>query len=187
MSSHELKAKPGTDYWRKPPSRNVADAPKHTTHSYAVAFHSATVTVSASWTRLYDQGGLLILLPTDTGRERHWVKAGIEFAGGHPNLSVVAARDWADWSLHPLDTDTVTIQIEREPINVAKGKGSSLFVYVVKDGKREELPMREVTWAFEKEGDIEVGIYAARPTKLSEDDEDELTVNFEDLKVECTL
>ncbi|KAL5523966.1 hypothetical protein ACEPAG_8139 [Sanghuangporus baumii] len=178
MSSLQLRAKAVTDYWRKPPSRDVSDAPKHTLQLSSDAFHKATVTVSASWTRLYDQGGLLILLPTSTGGKRFWVKAGIELAGGRPNLSVVTAREWADWSLHPLDGDSVTIQIEREP------KGSSLFVYVVKDNQREELPVREVTWAFEQEGEIEVGVYAARPTKLNERDEDELIVNFGDISID---
>ncbi|KAL5528237.1 hypothetical protein ACEPAF_7373 [Sanghuangporus sanghuang] len=178
----QLKAKAITDYWRKPPSRDVSDAPKHTSQLSSDAFHKATVTVSASWTRLYDQGGLIILLPTSAGGKRFWVKAGIEFVGGRPNLSVVTAREWADWSLHPLDGDSVTIQIEREP-PLESGKGSSLFVYVVKDNQCEELPVREVTWAFEQEGEIEVGVYAARPTKLKEGDEDELVVNFGDIAI----
>ncbi|EJD03274.1 uncharacterized protein FOMMEDRAFT_140947 [Fomitiporia mediterranea MF3/22] len=185
MESIQLKASPATDIWRKPPTRDVSNAPIHLTKLNSQSFHRARVTVSAPWTRLYDQGGLLILLPTSTlGSKRTRAKAGIEYVGGRANLSVVAAREWADWSLSALDdnADSVTIEFEREEINTETEKGSSLFVYVVKNGKRDELPVREVTWAFEQEGEIEVGVYAARPTKNGEIDKDELVVDLKDFQ-----
>lgn len=110
-------------------------------------------------------------------------------------MSVVASREWSDWSLNPLNapsadssspsasqTDasvSVTIELEREAVDAAAGTGSSLFVYVVHNGVRDEVPIREVTWAFEKEGEISLGVYAARPTALGEGDEKPLQVTFE--------
>ncbi|KAI5120971.1 hypothetical protein M0805_006643 [Coniferiporia weirii] len=192
MASLQLKAKATTDYWRKPPNIDVSDAPISTRTLSSTDFHRARVTVSASWTRLYDQGGLFILLPSSVGEttggteptKRCWLKTGIEFCGGQPNLSTVAAREWADWSLNPLTGNSVTIEIAREPVDSAKGLGSSLLIYSVENGQRSALPVREVTWAFEHEGEIAVGVYAARPTKTEGDTGDELIVDFEGLIIE---
>lgn len=207
QSTFEIKARAITDYWRKPPSINTSNAPS----AYSVTlpshtFTSARVTVSADWTRLYDQGGLLVHLPSTVvvpvgegqgqgeSKRRCWVKTGIEFVGGEPKVSVVAAREWADWSLNTLPRPTsksVTIELVREQIDIANGKGSSLFVYLVEDeetGRRGEVPIREVTWAFEQEGEIEVGLYAARPTKLDGDGgESELNVKFEAFSINVSL
>lgn len=183
----EVKARAGTDYWRKPPAIDRGDAPtKQIIKIPSQQFKTARVTVSADWTRLYDQGGILIHLPATVGQgKRCWVKSGIEFVSGRPNLSVVAAREWADWSLHPAPSSggaSVTIEVEREAVDAANGTGSSLNVFVVENGRRAELPIREVTWAFEQEGEIEIGLYAARPTKV-EGDNSELLVKFENFSV----
>lgn len=180
----EVKAHAGTDYWRKPPATDRSNAPiAQTVRLPSQQFRSARVTVSADWTRLYDQGGILIHSPVtvDQGK-RCWVKAGIEFAGGRPNVSVVSAREWADWSLNPLPTsgNSITIELSRED----EGKGSALWVYLVENGRRADLPIREVTWVFEQEGEIEVGLYAARPTKV-DDDDSELVVKFENFSYVC--
>ncbi|THG96539.1 hypothetical protein EW145_g7761 [Phellinidium pouzarii] len=165
MSSLQVKVAATTDYWRKPPVIDVSDAPISAARTLlSTDFHRARVTVSAPWTRLYDQGGLLVFLPTSVGNtfgkieptKRCWLKAGIELCGGRPNLSAVAAREWADWSLNPLSGDSVTIEIAREPVDSEKGLGSSLLVYTVENGERSLLPVREVTWAFEHEGEITV-------------------------------
>ena len=77
-------------------------------------------------------------------------------------------------------SDTATIELSRED----EGKGSSLWVYLVENGRRADLPIREVTWVFEQEGEIEVGLYAARPTKV-DDDDSELVVKFENFSYVC--
>jgi Protein of unknown function (DUF1349) len=61
-SQLELHAAPGTDLWRKPPIDSF-NAPSITTCIKARSFKSAHVTVSADWTRLYDQGGLVLIWP----------------------------------------------------------------------------------------------------------------------------
>ncbi|TDL26133.1 hypothetical protein BD410DRAFT_784174 [Rickenella mellea] len=177
----KLSAKAPTDYWRKPPSLDVDSAPKSLQTIPAKSFTRARVTVSASWTRLYDQGGLFILFPQSAEGKQFWLKTGIEFYNNQPNLSTVAAREWADWSLLPLSSNSITVEIERENKD-GMGKGPSLWIYLVEGNKRTAV--REVTWAFEKDDDdIQVGVYAARPT-VEGDAEDALEVSFEDFVLE---
>lgn len=174
-----LTAVPGTDFWRKPPGIDSSNAPTHVKTVSSRDFHRARVTVTAPWTRLYDQGGLFIFFPSQASGKRCWLKTGIEFFHGRPNVSTVAAREWADWSLNALDGKSVTIEVEREEFNEEKGTGSSLFVYTVVDGKRLEVPIREITWAFAEEGEMSVGVYAARPTAIGDGDAEELEVKFD--------
>lgn len=188
-----LSATPGTDIWRKPPALNVFNAPclaEKTVHSSV--FSSARVTVSAAWTVLYDQGGLFVRFPLKDGQtsdQRFWMKTGIEWYNDRANLSTVTAREWADWSLIPLDhwSNTVTVEIEREAIDAEKGAGSSLWVYLVKKtgDKEERVAVRECTWAFETEGDIEIGVYAARPTDPADHTPKNLEVELKGFSVEC--
>ncbi len=46
--------------------------------------------------------------------------------------------------------------------------------------------VREVTWAFEYEGEMQVGLYAARPTK-AEDDHGDILVQFETLRIRVKI
>jgi regulation of enolase protein 1 (concanavalin A-like superfamily) len=183
----KVAAPPGTDLWRKPPSHDVSNAPCYVTNFPVANFQRARATISANWTRQYDQGGLVLFLP---GWPSHklWVKTGIEFYEGAPHVSTVAARDAADWSLLPVPAGqtTVTLEIEREEVDAQKGTGSSLWVYLVQDGKRTAT--REVTWVFKEKGDmtgmISIGVYAARPTKKGQSDVEDLVVKFEDLAID---
>ena len=65
-----------------------------------------------------------------------------------------------------------------------EGKGTSIWVYLVEGEKRTAV--RESTWVFKDEylsGDISVGVYAARPTKVKEDDAEVLNVSFGSLQI----
>ena len=178
-----LTTKAPTDIWRKPPSLDVLNAATSLKTIKLSKFKSAVVTVSATWERLYDQGGLFVLFPQYSGTKQFWLKTGIEFYNGSAQLSVVSAREWADWSLFELapGTKEVTVRIERE-INKDQTLGSSLMVYFVPadvDGQSTRKMVREVTWAFEKEeGDLQIGVYAARPTELDGDTES-LSVKYD--------
>jgi hypothetical protein len=59
-----LDASPGTDLWRKPPAEKF-NVTSLMTKMKTGRFISARVTVSASWSRLYDQAGLLLLWPSE--------------------------------------------------------------------------------------------------------------------------
>jgi len=182
MSTTHLSASAPTDYWRKPPALDVSSAPKDLKTVSSSQFHRARVTVSAPWTRLYDQGGLLVFFPNKSGGKQFWLKTGIEYYNGQANLSTVSAREWADWSLLPLESDTVTVEIEREHVDREAGTGSSLWVYLVEGEKRTAV--REVTWAFEEEGDVQVGVYAARPTKSDNETGEAIRVSFSNFSTE---
>jgi uncharacterized protein len=156
------------------------------------SFVSATVSfVCPKWTYRYDQAGIALCFtktgeaPLPSGQPHRWLKTGVEFYLGRPQLSTVACDSWADWSVMPLPTnvgegDTVEILVERE--------GPSIWVYYVpKEG--DKVPLREVTWVFgDAKGDIDgwtisVGEYVARPEKDVKTEGEELVVEFGPLNI----
>jgi regulation of enolase protein 1 (concanavalin A-like superfamily) len=134
--------------------------------------------VSASWSRLYDQGGLIFVLRDGTDTlDQKWVKTGIEFYNGAAYVSTVAADRWADWSLVQVGIreGKVTLEIEREE------KDDTLWIFVVdEEGKR--VPVREVTWVLSEPEEREcwVGVYTAMPKADGRD----LEVKFEGWELE---
>jgi uncharacterized protein len=59
----------------------------------------------------FDQAGVLVRADA-----RHWVKAGVEFADGAPQLGAVVTHEVSDWSVRPVPTwmgDVVTIRVSR--------------------------------------------------------------------------
>ena len=176
-----------TDIWRKPgpPPVKTFNAPIIYKSLKLQSFQRARVTISAVWSNLYDQGGLVFVLPAAgvEPTDQKWVKTGIEFYQGKPYVSTVAADAWADWSLvsAPIHEGGVTLEIER------KEKDDTLWIYVI-DGQTK-VPIREVTWVL-SEPDAEVcwvGVYAATPTIGGPDDESKpLNVKFEGWELEVT-
>lgn len=188
-----LKATAPTDLWRKPPTIDIHNAPMMLMTIPFTSFHRARVTVHAEWTRQFDQGGLVLIIPKSPyGFPEHktiWVKAGIEFFEGEAQVSVVSANDAADWSLAPglaksePGNGSTTIEFEREQ------SSTTLWVSAIDDkGNRRRL--REVTWLFSSTvtGEIQVGVFAARPTLDSNEEDAEnkeaLEVHFNDFFVE---
>lgn len=202
--SFDLLSPPGTDLWRLPPpvSTNANNAPSFIRSAKTASFISAQATVSANWTRLYDQGGLVFYFSNGA-----WIKTGIEYYGGRANLGTVATHTSAtsDWSLVPLENGatSVTVLVERGK-KVVGTAATSLWIYLVSPSG-EKLAVREVTWVsplqpklpasaavhlphpFQALADVgdsfEIGAYVARPTKNGDDDTEELTVHFTDLEV----
>lgn len=177
----DLQAPPKTDVWRTPPAHDRFDAPVLYASVRAASFRKARVTVTADWTELYDQGGLILVLPQHSPKK--WVKAGIEMVDGKMHASVVSADRWADWSLQPQSDKAITLEFERKV--QADQLQSALWVYVVHGSERR--PIRKVTWVFEEDQDaasgqqdIWIGAYAARP----HDGSDALQVHFSNLTVE---
>ena len=129
------------------------------------------------------------MLPQKDGKSK-WIKSGIEFYEGEPNVSTVVCDKWADWSLSPLpggETNGITIGMERE---VLDGKATSvLVVYVVKENERRHV--REITWVFEdaEENEMEcwIGVSVAKPTRDVDNEEADLEVRFGGLQIETTL
>ncbi|KAK0107222.1 hypothetical protein ONS95_003924 [Cadophora gregata] len=193
-----------TDIWRKPgpPEINTFNAPVIYKIINLATFQRVRVTLAGAWDTLYDQGGLVLIVPdpecsqndaTEAARNGQWVKSGIEFVDDAPKVGSVACDRWADWSLvtegivpasgGEANSTQVTIEMERRPTD------DTLWVYVVQDGKRSGV--REVTWllslAKDEDGkpkDIEawVGVYAATPTIV--EDAKPLNVKFEGFELE---
>lgn len=176
-SAFQITCSPATDIWDKPPSTHSFNAPIIYATTTVGSFKSARVKVSASWKDKYDQGGLCLVIQTpETTR---WVKTGIEFLNGEPNVSTVAKDHWADWSLRPLlseSTNAATVEIE----NAADG---SLWVWLVASNS-QKTPLREVTWwgDLEKGTECWIGVYAAKPAPHGE--KDDLVVSFDELSIE---
>ena len=178
-----------TDIWRKPPSRDVFDAPVTYKSLPISTFKRARVTATGDWKTLYDQGGLVLVLPPKkSSSQKRWVKCGIEFYDGVPRMSVVAADKWADWSLLPLSgpdeaAGRMTVEVERQQEKDGRW-GSVLKIYLVEGERGSRMPIREITWVFhdlDETEDMWVGVFAAKPTR---DERDELVVTIEKFEVE---
>ncbi|OAX79259.1 hypothetical protein ACJ72_06424 [Emergomyces africanus] len=152
-----IKANPSTDIWAKPPSTHRFNSPiLHKTVPLS-SFQRASVHISAKWSTLYDQGGLILVLNRDDGTQK-WVKTGIEFVDGKPHVSTVGKDNWADWSLLPMPPGNET----GARIEMVREKGVTLWIYLIEGEERKRI--RQVTWAFGDEESTEcwVGVYAAK-------------------------
>ena len=170
----DIHCLPDTDIWEKPPATHSYNGPIIYRSLSVSAFHSATVTVTAEWVHKYDQGGLCLVINPNQ-KSRQWVKTGIEYLNGRPNVSTVATDRWSDWSLRPMPAGhgiAATIEIVSED-------DGSLWVYLVEADER--VPIREVTWwgDVSKGAECWIGVYAARPAKEQEN----LIVQFENFQV----
>lgn len=183
ISSHfKIFTPPKTDIWRPSPSQDDFNAPFIYTSIKSSDFKQISVTVSADWKTLYDQGGLLITWP-DVEKNKHnkWVKFGIEYFTGKPLVGVVGCDRFSDWSVCPLPISTAThATLEAERV------GETLWIYLIFNGERR--PLREIKWAFledrESEAEMWVGTYAAKPTPEKDDAEAGIEVIFRDFKLE---
>ncbi|KAL8915326.1 MAG: hypothetical protein Q9171_000196 [Xanthocarpia ochracea] len=185
---------PQTDIWRKPqPLTNSFNAPRYLTTLPLKELKSVQVTVKGTWKTLYDQGGLLLVIPPsaageEAGEREKWIKTGIEFYGGSPHISAVACDRWADWSLLPLpasSTDEVKIRMEREVTAATGEKSSTMWIRYLNSTRGDWMPVREIAWAFERDDEyVQLGVYAAKPTPDEGDKDAELQVEFCGLEIE---
>lgn len=127
-----------------------------------------------------------------------WIKTGIEFYFGRPQLSTVGCDRYADWSVGPLaltanepepaEVGGVTLEIVRE----GDEHGKSLWVYRLvldADGQvKEKIPLREICWVLanedEKDGEewlLDVSPLVARPEKSASES---LKVQFKTFEVQ---
>ncbi|PNS17996.1 Hybrid signal transduction histidine kinase K [Sphaceloma murrayae] len=174
-TSFSLTIPSSTDVWAKPPSRNAFNAPFIYQTLRLSQLTSVQITVTASWTQQYDQGGIMVVVPSKTSQPDRWVKSGVELLDGVARVGTVARDIWADWSLHPVvhgDGKTATVLFENKT-------GDALWVYLIgEDGKRH--PLREVTWwaGLDGEQEVQVGVYGAKPST-----EGKLKVEYRHLEI----
>ncbi|PVH83783.1 hypothetical protein DL98DRAFT_615056 [Cadophora sp. DSE1049] len=181
-TSFRITAKPTTDVWQKigPPDVSRFNAPILYKTVTLSSFKRMRVTVSANWTTLYDQGGLIMVIPQQD-RTKKWVKSQIEFFQGEPFISTVSADRGADMSLLQAGLkgekkNEVTLEYRKEH--------NALWIYVL-DGKKS-VPIREVTWAFggADEQECWVGVFAARPGVNENQEDESLAVSFKDFELD---
>lgn len=174
-SSFTLRASPNTDLYATPHRGHVTTAPIHYKRISSSEFKSASVTINLPFAHLYDQAGLVVILPRkcqpepdlngplDNATAPQWIKAGIEFNDGLPQLSVVECETWADWSLGLLPTGAIdeTKKIARYRIKLERA-GTALKLFAV-DGQEKRL-IRKLQWTFLEENEgMWIGAYACRP------------------------
>ena len=95
----------GTDFWRGTFYGFWRDN-GHFLSRPVVGDFSVEVTITGRFETLYDQAGLMVRLG-----ETHWIKAGIEFADGAMQFSVVVTNDHSDWSQMSVRADNGRIRL----------------------------------------------------------------------------
>jgi regulation of enolase protein 1 (concanavalin A-like superfamily) len=91
-----VTAEEGSDAWLKTSYGFVHD----TEHALVARYSAGTaleVTFTPRFTNQFDQAGLFI-----RGDDEHWIKAGMEFADGVPQLGAVVTDGYSDWSAAPV-------------------------------------------------------------------------------------
>lgn len=87
----------GSDAWRTTSYGFVHD----TEHALVAPFPPGTameVVFTADYSEQFDQAGVFVVAGADC-----WVKAGVEFADGHPQLGAVVTNPVSDWSVASVD------------------------------------------------------------------------------------
>lgn len=200
-----LSAESKTDIYATPipPTHHTFSAPIVYRQILLSTFKSARVTVTAPWTLQYDQGGLILIIPssnnpspdgqnaTSVSTHPEWVKAGIEMYEGKPYLSVVGKpRDgWCDWSLSTIpQSSSGESQVTLE---MTKYKNALMIWCLGPDN--EKTLVRKVPWVFlhevnpdlgDKRESAYVGLYAARPDPSSQANDNKLDVHFTDFDID---
>lgn len=148
----------GSDAWRVTSYGFVHDS-EHALLQPLAADTAVEVTFTVDLSEQFDQAGLFLRVSSE-----HWVKAGVEYADGVPQLGVVETDGRSDWSASPVPSWTgrrVTIRASRS--------GDALTVRAAVD----EEPYRFVRLLpLDPDLDLDAGPYLCAPTRAG------LTVRF---------
>jgi len=147
-----------SDFWRNTSYGFVHDD----AHGLLFDFPDNTaveVSFVLNYTEQFDQAGILVW-----NNERNWIKTGVEFADGSPNVGAVVTYEHSDWSVAPVGSwmgKVVSIRASRS--------GDALTVRArCEDGKWQLIRLAPLhtdkTWR--------VGLYCCSPTRSG------LTVQF---------
>ena len=91
-----VTAAEGSDAWRHTSYGFVHDS-EHALLAPFAAGTAVEVTFTAALSAQFDQAGLFIRVD-----DENWIKAGVEFADGQPQVGAVVTRGSSDWSVAPV-------------------------------------------------------------------------------------
>lgn len=129
-----VTAAEGSDLWRTTSYGFVHDD-GHGLLRPLDAGSAVEVTFAMDYAEQFDQAGVLVR--ADPG---HWVKAGVEFADGTPQLGAVVTHGVSDWSTAPVPAwagVTVTVRVSRA--------GDALTIRARREGEPWQL-VRLAPW-----------------------------------------
>lgn len=101
----------GSDAWRTTSYGFVHDSEHALVQPLDGAF-SVEASFVLDYTEQFDQAGVFLRVD-----ERNWIKAGVEFSDGVPQLGAVVTRDFSDWSVAPVPEwvgRVVTVRASRD-------------------------------------------------------------------------
>lgn len=111
--------------------------------------------VELSWildySQQFDQAGLFLFAD-----EENWIKAGIEFADGHPQLGAVVTNTMSDWSVAPVSEwmgGEVHLRVSRS--------GDAVTVRAKANGDWKLVRLAPL----DPEKDWKIGLHASSPTR----------------------
>ena len=148
----------GSDAWRTTSYGFVHDSEHALVQEFAGA---AAVEVSfvLEFAEQFDQAGVFLRVD-----DRNWIKAGVEFSDGQPQVGAVVTRDVSDWSVAPVPEwagRTVTVRASRD--------GDAVTIRAWADDEEPRL-VRVAPLA--PDVAVSAGLFCAAPTR------DGLTVTF---------
>ena len=144
-----VTAAEGSDAWRHTSYGFVHDD----AHALLAPLDGAVeVTVDADFDQQFDQAGLMLRAGAET-----WLKAGVEFSDGSPQLGAVVTLGHSDWSVAPVPDwagRRVTVRASRA--------GDAVTVRARVDD--EPFRLVRVAW-FPPDAEVQAGPYCCAPTR----------------------
>ncbi|NQW92083.1 DUF1349 domain-containing protein [Curtobacterium sp. VKM Ac-2861] len=153
----------GSDAWRTTSYGFVHDS-EHALVQPLDGSFSVEASFVLDYTEQFDQAGLFLRVD-----ERNWIKAGVEFSDGTPQLGAVVTRDFSDWSVAPVPEWVgrgVTVRASRD--------GDAVTVRAWVDD--EEPRLVRVAY-LDPDAAVSAGLLCAAPTRAG------LTVTFTGYRV----
>lgn len=162
-TAFRVTAVEGSDAWRTTSYGFVHDSEHAMLQPVDGAF-SIEVSFVLDYAEQFDQAGVFLRVD-----ERTWIKAGVEFSDGQPQVGAVVTHGVSDWSVAPVPEwvgRTVTVRASRD--------GDAVTIRAWADGEEPRL-VRVAPLA--PDAVVAAGLFCAAPTRSG------LTVTFTGYRV----
>ena len=155
-----MQSGPQSDFWRL---AGIARDNGHFYYQRQVGDFQIDCKISGSYNAQYDQAGLMVRVD-----ESHWIKCGIEFFNGVQQASAVVTREYSDWSIAPLPSNSASLWLRM------KRQGTVIEIEYALDGMQYQLLRQAYFSAAEA---MDVGLMCASPEGAG------FPVTFEDVTI----